>query len=124
MIFTTRMNAMMVVIFINFSSTNPDNDEYAAYHAIMIIVIVIVISVIFTLSFAFRTDRASTTPSRTQPAHRYSLMVICNDGHDHDDNMDDRDRDHDNYWNKTSSNVKQISLLIFLQKIVIVKIKL
>ena len=74
MIFTTRMNAMMVVIFINFSSTNPDNDEYAAYHDIMIIVIVI--SVIFTLSFAFRTDRASTTPSRTQPAHRYSLMVI------------------------------------------------
>ena len=67
---------MMVVIFINFSSTNPDNDEYAAYHDIMIIVIVIVISVIFTLSFAFRTDRASTSPSRTQPAHRYSLMVI------------------------------------------------
>ena len=76
MIFTTRMNAMMVVIFINFSSTNPDNDKYAAYHDIMIIVIVIVISVIFTLSFAFRTDRASTSPSRTQPAHRYSLMVI------------------------------------------------
>ena len=74
MIFTTRMNAMMVVIFINFSSTNPDNDEYAAYHDIMIIVIVI--SVIFTLSFAFRTYRASTTPSRTQPAHRYRLMVI------------------------------------------------
>ena len=74
MILTTRMNAMMVVIFINFSSTNPDNDEYAAYHDIMIIVIVI--SVIFTLSFAFRTDRASTSPSRTQPAHRYSLMVI------------------------------------------------